>query len=76
VCYKYQNSHCLRFWNECGVDDLIIDLIPLAVKSIPRGSLLRLFIKKKSLRSEIQNSLTISGLLPHKLVLKVNCTFY
>jgi hypothetical protein len=40
-------------------------------------SLFRLGIhKKKTLRSEIQNSLTISGLPPHKLVLKVNCTFY
>jgi hypothetical protein len=41
------------------------------VKSTPRGSLFRLFIKKKTVRSEIQNSLTISGLPPHKLVLKV-----
>jgi hypothetical protein len=48
---------------------------PPAVKSTPRRSLFRLFIKK-TLRSEIQNSLTISGLPPHKLVLKVNCTFY
>jgi ATP-dependent DNA helicase PIF1 len=30
-------------------------------------------IYKKYLRSEIQNSLIISGLPPHKLVLKVNC---
>jgi hypothetical protein len=29
---------------------------PPAVKSTPRGSLFRLFIKKKTLRSEIQNS--------------------
>jgi hypothetical protein len=49
------------------VDDLTIDLIPPTVKSIH---------KKKTLRSEIQNALTISGLPPHKLVLKVNCTFY
>jgi hypothetical protein len=48
---------------------------PLAAKSTPRGSLFRLFIKK-TLQSEMQNSLTISGFPPHKLVLKVNCTFY
>jgi hypothetical protein len=47
-------------------------LNPLAVKSTPRGSLFRLFIKK-NLRNEIQNYLTISSLPPHKLVLKVNC---
>jgi hypothetical protein len=46
-------------------------LNPPSVKSTPRGSLFRLFIK--NLRSEIQNSLTIGGLAPHKLVLKVNC---
>jgi hypothetical protein len=47
-------------------------LNPPAVKSTPRGSLFRLFIKK-NLRNEIQNYLTISSLSPHKLVLKVNC---
>jgi hypothetical protein len=41
-----------------------------AVKSTIRGSLFRF---KKNLRSEIHNSLTISGLPLHKLVLKVNC---
>jgi hypothetical protein len=35
--------------------------------------LFRLFMKKKTLRSEIQNSFTINGLPPHKLVFKVNC---
>jgi hypothetical protein len=55
----------------------VIDLIPPpAMKSTPRGSLFRLLIKKKTLRSEIQNSLTITGLPPHKLVLKVNWTVY
>jgi hypothetical protein len=46
-----------------------------AGKSTPRGSLFRLHIYKKNLRSEtqIQNSLSITGLPPHKLVLKVNC---
>jgi hypothetical protein len=47
-------------------------LNPREMKSTPRGSLFRLFIKK-NLRSEIQNSLTIGGLPPHKLVVKVNC---
>jgi hypothetical protein len=47
-------------------------LNPPAVKSTPRGNLLRLFIKK-NLWSEIQISLTIRGFPPHKLVLKVNC---
>jgi hypothetical protein len=46
-------------------------LNPPSVKATPRGSLFRLCIYKKNLRSEIQNSLTtrISGLPPHKLVL-------
>jgi hypothetical protein len=47
-------------------------LNPPAVKSTPRGSLFRLFIKK-NLRNKIQNYLTISSLSPHKLILKVNC---
>jgi hypothetical protein len=43
-------------------------LNPPSVKSTPRGSLFKLFIKK-NLRCEIQNSLTISGLPPQYLKL-------
>jgi hypothetical protein len=51
---------------------LLSSMINLSsVKSTPR-SLFGLFIKK-NLRSEIQNSLTNSGLPIHKLELKVNC---
>jgi hypothetical protein len=46
----------------------------LTYQKSARGSLFRLFIKKK-FRNEIENSLDISGLPPHKLVLKVNCIF-
>jgi hypothetical protein len=44
------------------------------VKSTPRGSLLTI-IHKKTLRVK-SKFFDYSGLPPHKLVLKVNCTFY
>jgi hypothetical protein len=47
-------------------------LNPPAVKSTPRGSLFRLFIQT-NIRNESQDSLTICGLPPRKLILKINC---
>jgi hypothetical protein len=70
--HKYTLTSTYQKLKKKKFKTLLSSMINLSsVKSTPR-SLFGLFIKK-NLRSEIQNSLTNSGLPIHKLELKVNC---